>query len=328
MRASRRTRRGIGSDQRSSALFGYPYLTLIVLPTSIGYVEPTEKARGSQGMIIQPADRPLVVALLVLALAVTILAGAIVAENVQSTYLNTAIASTEPDQHNWWSSEWWLVYLTAALALLAAAQIVVFIWQLRMMRSSLKDAEDAANAAKESATAAKESVETARDTAKKQLRAYLGVSGITIEISNPESPTSHADGIFWDFTRLAIRNAGQTPARNVKVHVNWVWGNFSAVIPAGFGYPDYNDPGGEAAGGIESVAIVMPGDTYETLIGIGDNSPMKRAWKREYKMYFYGRVLYEDIYGESHRTTFCYAYEPWRERRTAFVPHGEYNEVT
>lgn len=96
-----------------------------------------------------------------------------------------------------------LALLTFGLVVVGGCQLVLFLWQLRLIRESLADTKKAADAANKSADAAERTVNTMKDTAIRQLRAYVSVSVAEIEdVITGFIPRAH----------LAVKNFGQTPA--------------------------------------------------------------------------------------------------------------------
>jgi hypothetical protein len=98
------------------------------------------------------------------------------------------------------------------LWLVIAAQLGLCVWQLTLIRKSTIDAGAAADAAKQSADTARIHAETARDlqvmqdTAQRQLRAYVSVSGVTkVEDLGEWQGAGFA-------VRVEVKNDGQTPA--------------------------------------------------------------------------------------------------------------------
>lgn len=105
------------------------------------------------------------------------------------------------------SPDWWLAVFTGVLVLIAFFQLLLFYWQLRIMRRGIDDSTVSANAASASAQATAESVRIMRETAERQLRAYI---------------SGQASSFKYDATKKNVvvevhfKNFGQTPAYNVR----------------------------------------------------------------------------------------------------------------
>jgi hypothetical protein len=97
-------------------------------------------------------------------------------------------------------SDWWLVWLTAALVGVGAAQCFVFSWQGWQLRRTVK---------------------TMDNTAIRQLRAYVLVSGGEIKFPKPGAPEA----------QIVLKNCGKTPARNVRV---WIHMGSNSILCASF----------------------------------------------------------------------------------------------
>jgi hypothetical protein len=103
-----------------------------------------------------------------------------------------------------------LIVLCGLLLFVAALiQIGLFAWQLRLLKRAGDDTGIAVKAATKAAIAAEKTLKTTQDTAKKQLRAYLGVIDFGVTVA----PGDHGTHIFQVF--VEVRNTGQTPAHKV-----------------------------------------------------------------------------------------------------------------
>ena len=172
----------------------------------------------------------------------------------------------------------------------------------------------------------------ARDTAKKQLRAYIGIERLEVNAPNLSNAQYRllpdANGIIFyaDFITGVLHNYGQTPAFKVSFKVAFakVIPMF-ASLPENFAYP--MEPAVIAS--YESMATVEPGQSFRSNIGIKKPEIMvilREAQARSSYVYFYGFSKYTDIYGRQWRQKFCWAYEPWRPEGDRFTPYKEHNE--
>jgi hypothetical protein len=132
-------------------------------------------------------------------------------------------------------------------------------------------------------------VEGAEITSHQELRAYIGCSA-------PE-PVGKFPNVF----RMALKNAGQTPARNIRGHLNRYRVVPPGPLPHGFTYPNFEEIptklGVPLAGG-EALTIEFPANEAEFTL----------AQEGKISLYVYGNVLYLDVFGESCETTFSYLY--------------------
>src|SRR5208283_1367214 len=79
---------------------------------------------------------------------------------------NNSSSKAQPDEGIWsWLAHDAVGFFTLCLFLAGSAQVVLFLWQLWLIRESLDDAKVAAEAAKESADAAKVGAAASRESA-------------------------------------------------------------------------------------------------------------------------------------------------------------------
>ena len=112
----------------------------------------------------------------------------------------------------------WLAIFTMFLVL---ATIGLFICGER----NVDVARRAADAAKKSADAATDNIKSLRA----QLRAYLEIRG--------QRPTRDRNQFV-----IVLKNVGQTPAKNVRGHLNQQWYTDKRDLDAGFTFPDLDVP--------------------------------------------------------------------------------------
>ena len=142
----------------------------------------------------------------------------------------------------------WLVRFTGVLALVAALQLLALVWQ----------------------------VLTSRDAAEKELRAYLGISKIFLDISDPTLPVGNVE----------IKNFGRTPAYDVRQWVGILPGTFPLTI----------EPPRST---LEGSSSILPMDVPQTSI-----VPLKKTIPPNITfgnpdgitIYVYGEVVYKDAY--------------------------------
>jgi hypothetical protein len=149
----------------------------------------------------------------------------------------------------------------------------------------------AAIAAGRAAKAAEASVAVASETARRQLRAYVGVGEPKFGVLLPTT-----------LSLIAV-NGGQTPAYRIRAHLNWHW------IPAGSGFPDDFDflDHHSPAETVTTIAALNPGKEIPFTFPF-DPSAIARARDGETTLFFYGRVEYDDVFGAPHASRFFYQY--------------------
>ena len=97
--------------------------------------------------------------------------------------------------------------------IVGAVQAGLFVWQLKLIRESLADAEKAADAAALAADAARRQAETAETTLHKRERPYLFVFGV--ERVRSESIPEIDE--YYHFVEYSVANYGAMPAILEKV---------------------------------------------------------------------------------------------------------------
>jgi hypothetical protein len=184
-------------------------------------------------------------------------------------------------------------FFTSLLAAIAAAQAGLFVWQLKLIRRTLADTKQAADAARDSAEAAKESVDLSRQTSERQLRAYVLIDGGSIVLVHTEAGRK-----FLKVDVLA-KNYGQTPAYNFRT-----WHRVD-IIDTDF-LPSYEGGEGEqqsimGPGGERAVTLHKGPISDSELIAIRNNQKTIRVWGRYDYTDAFGRNRYLQFYLQNGR---------------------------
>lgn len=173
----------------------------------------------------------------------------------------------------------------------------------------------------------------ARETAKRQLRAYLGVEKLAFECPGIRdknySPSNHTTVglIHKDFLVVRVRNFGETPARNVTVFAYFASTDYPQRLPDNFFLENDTDYISMAEIRSTLARFTLNKDqTDPSKSVLTDISPLKLAASKKKLIYVYGRIYYRDIYDRPWRTKFCYSWEPWHPGGERFVPYEEYND--
>lgn len=134
-----------------------------------------------------------------------------------------------------------------------------------------------------------------RATTRKELRSYVALDDIFFS-----EAAEGAAGV----QKLRIRNFGQTPASRMSI-----WCERASHLPQEGVKPFYDAP-------ILDGQLLHPVQAFT--LGLAA-APLYRLGKPGF--YTYGRIIYNDIYGQWWVTRFCHRYEG----DGSFVPHGDYN---
>jgi hypothetical protein len=104
----------------------------------------------------------------------------------------------------------------------------------------------------------------------------------------------------WRF-QLPIENTGNTPARDMRIHVNFHSIEGSQELPEDFTFPDY---GGN---GDRPVHVGTKGRIFSGHLDIADRI-IDSLYAKKSRLFFYGWTTYMDVFEgtPSHRTEFCH----------------------
>lgn len=174
--------------------------------------------------------------------------------------------------------------------------------------------------------------ESTIDTAQKQLRAYVGVDDIDIELPSSKvenyQPVKQSLGkLIPDYLILKVKNTGSTPAKKVTTWINWEPLAFGYQLPEDFDFKDHESNIREPFAVVKSTFSLFPGNSRETITSIDDARCFIEAQSKKKSLYLYGYISYEDIYGREHKTNFCYAYQPYASASQQFLPCTIHQEV-
>jgi hypothetical protein len=180
------------------------------------------------------------------------------------------------------------------MALLGIVATVVSVYALVWIGRTWDQARKSANAAIVAAEAAVQANIDTREVSQRQLRAYVTLDDIRpVNIGRP----NHTD----DDLRIYIRwkNAGQTPARNIRWDVNH--GVFN-VVPADFDFPP------SKSAGIRQ-ATMGPGQITRDISHLVAGVDASNAGFRDDVILVWGWIEYSDAFNGTprHRTEFCVA---------------------
>jgi hypothetical protein len=166
--------------------------------------------------------------------------------------------------------------------------------QLSEMQKATKAATKSADAAEKAAKAAEASIETAKDISRRDQRAWLTVKSVTMTtpLAVGTSPVIEA----------RFENTGRSPAINVQT----AGAIFSHATTQRYTLPSRD----RSIIGRASRSVIGP-NSGETSIWYGkepitDNAQIESIMGGTWVIYVSGSILYDDIFGNQHRTTFCY----------------------
>ena len=185
-------------------------------------------------------------------------------------YINTSEASNKIDNESS-ADRWLIVFFTAALVVVGVLQWLTYRIQTRQL---------------------KQTNNIMKDTAERQLRAYIGVPGGTIQLQkNPDGVKAHV--------MVNSKNAGQTPAYNVRSWIALQIATFPLneilVQPP----PDAKYP----------ISILSPGSEHSLFNDIIITSEqLLLLGTTQATIYVYGKILYKDVFGKEWFTKYRFLY--------------------
>lgn len=175
------------------------------------------------------------------------------------------------------------------------------------------------------------------DTAKRQLRAYLGTDSLALKSDNLRSPnytppTVEPGKLIQDRLILVVKNFGNTPANGVVVTGQYHRNMPKAKLGNDFDFDGVIDMavrGNNSNTAFVPAPTICPGQVFTFEMQIADMTEFRRAAAGENLIvYVFGRIDYLDVYQETRATRFCYIYDPGRSEGTQFIPYERYNEAT
>ena len=141
----------------------------------------------------------------------------IVVKVIPPTIDDKKSAEEEKKQEEKSASDWWLVKLTAVLAVIGLLQLFVFGMQARRLRQTIEEMRVATKATEKAANAAEWSAKLARDEFDASHRAWVKCD-VSLAVASPDQ---HPSPILFDESgmsltlKFTLKNFGTVPATNV-----------------------------------------------------------------------------------------------------------------
>ncbi|MSQ22778.1 MAG: hypothetical protein EXR53_05680 [Dehalococcoidia bacterium] len=171
-----------------------------------------------------------------------------------------------------------------------------------------------------------------RKTNKRQLRAYVGLESLRLELPELNDPNyrpiqpDKAGLVVDDYVLATVKNYGTTPALDVRTQVNWHGVPFGTLIQDDFAYADAESITTPDISRVISRYAVMQQQSHVDRVPVYDASVFKKAQQREISIWMYGHIDYRDIYGRKWSREFSFIYEPWQSLEQQFVPDAHRND--
>ena len=189
----------------------------------------------------------------------------------------------------------------------------VSIWAIFLLRATLKATRDAVTEAEMGSAAAREANEIARDTARRELRAYVTVEVAKLQTFEVGKRIS---------AQLKINNVGTTPM-------------YKAFQISGIGMGPYPYPDEETAWAtmtiedarknypIKQFYLGRSGNLEKESGFVMSEEDRNAILSGDRRVYIYGSLFYDDIFEQTHRTTFCWY---WAGDQTATMTAQQYEK--
>jgi hypothetical protein len=171
-------------------------------------------------------------------------------------------------------------------------------------------------------------VQDASDTAKRQLRAYVGITIKDIQCGTCDLqsvPPLEVGMQVKDVVIFNVKNYGLTPARNVNARVNQLPKLWPQYLPDDFTFADLPIP--PVFDQPVTRYLIYPQQEIAATWPASRNN-MIAAQNKKAILFFYGHVDYADAFGAEHHTLFCMLWQPWEsvDSGRRFPPCDRHNE--
>jgi hypothetical protein len=180
-----------------------------------------------------------------------------------------------------------LQVFTALLVLVGFIQAIIFVWQVVVYLRTLHAMQDANRINRESLQIGQ--------------RAYISfpMAAEAIGVASAETGVL----VLWRFN-LPLENTGNTPAREVRTHVNFHVEDPAAPLATDFPFPDGGLPDDSSS------FLAAKGRIASGVLNIQQQT-IQRILERQARLFFYGWTTYRDVFEGTalHRTEFCHEME-------------------
>jgi hypothetical protein len=234
-----------------------------------------------------------------------------------------AIERAEAAKHRAWerNNASAALYVGFAMAAFALLQLLLFLWQLRLMRETVKDASHSANAASAAAQASSLSARAAIRIELPLINAsLLGLFRAT----GPTDPYDPRGGFinagypdqYASAGPFVFKNSGRSSAFLDLLQLGWM------VVPDLPPQPLYQEmvP-------FEHLSSIGPGEEFQAPYHLAlELTPEQQKDLRDRRalLWIFGALRYRDFMGDTHEDRFCFHYE--ERRRGILNPFAFYKD--
>jgi hypothetical protein len=219
-----------------------------------------------------------------------------------------ALERTEAAEHRAWerSSGRAALYVAGVMAAFALLQLLLFFWQLWLMRETIKDASQSARAASAAAAAADLSARAAIGIELPLITTRLFGLLRTNVATDPYDPPGGTvnDGYpsrHCSAGPFLFKNIGRSPAILERVDLGW---SVAADLAE---QPQYSE-----LVALEHLSTIATGEEFQAPYHLSmDLTQEQQAEIQEERsfLWVYGALRYRDFMGDRHEERFCFSYE-------------------
>lgn len=240
----------------------------------------------------------------------------------QKTEQEAAEDKTERDNKS--AADWWMVRLTGLIAIIGVGQGIVFYIQARRLRQTIIKMDEIASTQTtdmgksiEQATKASVAMQSIADSMANNVETIKGVASVNREIADRQAKlwplqmrayisVLIGQAVYQD-SKIGLRfegkplltNTGNTPAHNVRYSIK------SDILPIPLAHTmDYSLPPPSGKGNLVAPhSNGIMGAVVDRTIFDNEISDIKQGKGKA--LVVWGKIEYEDVFGESHYTNFC-----------------------
>jgi len=233
-------------------------------------------------------------------------------ENQEASQSAGETGETENQRKRWWFQHsapidrftGWLVAWTALLFVATIISAGILFITDHTLKETLEETRRAVVASEKSAKATEDSVKLAADTARRQLRAYVAVTGQDLECANcvTKGSTIYPPKGGPDASEInvimRVKNFGATPAYQVRSCRGTLLVEPNGFPPSDFAYA--------CSGACETCppATLGPGDEERVTMGLSTEE-FKKATFGVNRLFFFGTITFIDTFHQKREVPFC-----------------------
>jgi hypothetical protein len=185
--------------------------------------------------------------------------------------------------------DWQLWLFNGLLVIVGFLQVLLLKKTLTTINRQADIAENQKTLMEQAGQQTERIITQMKDTAQRELRAYMGISKIFLNLDVPSLPKANVE----------TKNFGQTPAYKVRQWVGIMPHEHPLTVPL------IKSPDAQKG----SSTVVPSGIPQSQIVGLKKQLPLNITFgPAGVTIYVYGEITYEDIFGVERHTTFRFIY--------------------